>query len=244
MNFLFIKYKDGFHRQISNPLHSSRFEYDIINALYCFFLMLALCGICGIISPAERMNTVFTVVITQWNCWHFFIIWSAFDFIFAVSQLGYCCLVWDCLESVRKTGCWKNNTPKAACEQRTVAASKKIMNISMLLCVIQGGKGPPGKLWNWIYPPKHKNTATTIWRNWRGKRKKACKCEKVSERDRHVGSINRLLCQHDGTWPATQGLNPNEMLHLGIPVLQWDKIHQIRHTCFSKTFTWIRRLCF
>ncbi len=52
----------------------------------------------------------------------------------------------------------------------------------------------------------------------------ACKCER--ELDRHVGSINRLLYQHDGTRPAPQGLNCIESLHLSVHVLQWDTIER------------------
>lgn len=53
-------------------------------------------------------------------------------------------------------------------------------------------------------------------------------CER--ERDRHVGSINRLLYQHDGTRPATQELDHSEILHLSVHVLQWDEIQQGRPT--------------
>lgn len=55
-------------------------------------------------------------------------------------------------------------------------------------------------------------------------------CEREREQDRHVGSINRLLCQHDGTRPATQELNYIEILHLSVHVLQWNEFQQGRLT--------------
>jgi len=54
-----------------------------------------------------------------------------------------------------------------------------------------------------------------------------CVCDR--ERERHVGSFNRLLYQHDGTRPASQKLNPIETLHLSVHVLQRDEAYGETH---------------